>query len=415
MRELEGNASQHLTDAVCRLEGLDIGRCLVLLILIPVQLPKERELAGQVTDGFQVAVGQPEDAVGLHERHGGEDVIGDIAGAVDDHIGGDLTQAADELLCLLLGAGRIGVLVFPLAQPQHGQVGQLLVGGQVVLDEINSYRDNPGELIFDDFEELIYRGYSIGHNILGSEEEVRRVTREQICRFVKRYYTPERMVVSSIGDIPFESLVRLVERYFGDVPMGVEPLLRMQPDIYVPETRVEKRDTYQCHCVIGNVAYDYMQDNRLPLSLLVNLLGGTGMNSRLNLNIRERYGLAYNIEAAYTPYSDTGVFKVYFGCDPEDFDRCLNLCRREMHYLCDKPLGEKQLQKAKRQMIGQLVLSSENYENMMLSIGKSFLVYGKVDEQNAICEEVQGITSALLLQVAEEIFAEDKQSMLVYE
>ncbi|HIX02520.1 MAG TPA: insulinase family protein [Candidatus Odoribacter faecigallinarum] len=286
---------------------------------------------------------------------------------------------------------------------------------EVVLDEINSYRDNPGELIFDDFEELIYRGYSIGHNILGSEEEVRRVTREQICRFVKRYYTPERMVVSSIGDIPFESLVRLVERYFGDVPMGVEPLLRMQPDIYVPETRVEKRDTYQCHCVIGNVAYDYMQDNRLPLSLLVNLLGGTGMNSRLNLNIRERYGLAYNIEAAYTPYSDTGVFTVYFGCDPEDFDRCLNLCRREMHYLCDKPLGEKQLQKAKRQMIGQLVLSSENYENMMLSIGKSFLVYGKVDEQNAICEEVQGITSALLLQVAEEIFAEDKQSMLVYE
>ena len=129
VRKLEGNASQHLTDAVRRLEGLDVGRRLVLLVLIPVQFPKERELAGQVANGFQVAVGQPEDAVGLHERHGGEDVIGDIAGAVDDHIGGDLTQAADEFLRLLLGAGCVGILVFPLAQPQHGQVGQLLVGG----------------------------------------------------------------------------------------------------------------------------------------------------------------------------------------------------------------------------------------------------------------------------------------------
>ena len=137
MRELESDAPKYLTDAVRRLEGLDVGRRLVLLVLIPVQFPKERELAGQVANGFQVAVGQPEDAVGLHERHGGEDVIGDIAGAVDDHIGGDLTQAADEFLRLLLGAGCVGILVFPLAQPQHGQVGQLLVGGQVVLDEIH--------------------------------------------------------------------------------------------------------------------------------------------------------------------------------------------------------------------------------------------------------------------------------------
>ena len=137
MRELESDAPKHLTDAVRRLEGLDVGRRLILLVLIPVQFPKERELAGQVANGFQVAVGQPEDAVGLHERHGGEDVIGNIAGAVDDHIGGDLTQAADEYLRLLLGAGCVGILVFPLAQPQHGQVEQLLVGGQVVLDEIH--------------------------------------------------------------------------------------------------------------------------------------------------------------------------------------------------------------------------------------------------------------------------------------
>ena len=286
---------------------------------------------------------------------------------------------------------------------------------EVVLDEINSYKDNPGELIFDDFEGLIYQGYSIGSNILGSEQAVQRVTREQVCAFVKRYYTPERMVISSIGDISFNKLVRLAERYFGDIPMGTEPLVRMKPDIYVPSTRKTAMDTYQCHCVLGNVAYGYMEDKRLPLSLLVNVLGGTGMNSRLNLNIREKHGLAYNIEAAYTPYSDTGVFTVYFGCDKVDFARCLQLCRREMRELCEKPLGARQLQKAKRQMVGQLVLSSENYENLVLSIGKSFLVYGKVDELDDICAEVEEMTSDLLLEVAREIFAEDRQSVLIYE
>ena len=138
------------------------------------------------------------------------------------------------------------------------------------------------------------------------------------------------------------------------------------------------------------------------------------MNSRLNLNIREKFGLAYNIEAAYTPYSDTGVFTVYYGCDAEDQERCLRLVRKEMDMFCDKQLGVMQLCKAKRQMIGQITLSSENYENMMLSIGKSFLIYGKVDELEDICTEVNSLTPDLLLQVAKEIFAADKQSVLVY-
>lgn len=138
------------------------------------------------------------------------------------------------------------------------------------------------------------------------------------------------------------------------------------------------------------------------------------MNSRLNLNIRERYGLAYNVEAAYTPYSDTGVFTVYFGCDAEDLERCMHLCRKEMEVLCEKELGKLQLHKAKRQMIGQMTISSENSENVMMSIGKSFLVYGKVDELEDICSEVEGITSELLLEVAQEIFAVNRQSVLIY-
>ena len=285
---------------------------------------------------------------------------------------------------------------------------------EVVLDEINSYKDSPGELIFDDFEELIYGGYPIGRNILGSEEAVRGLSREGILKFVKRNYYPSRMVISSIGDFPFEKLVRMVERYFGDIPGCEEPLMRTEPKIYQPQTRIVDKDTYQNHCVIGNVAYDYMQDNRVALSLLVNMLGGPGMNSRLNLNIREKYGLAYNIEAAYTPYSDTGVFTVYFGCDAEDQERCLRLVRKEMDAFCEKQLGAMQLHKAKRQMIGQITLSSENYENMMLSIGKSFLIYGKVDELENICAEVSSLTPELLLKVAREIFAAEKQSVLIY-
>lgn len=285
---------------------------------------------------------------------------------------------------------------------------------EVVIDEINSYKDSPGELIYDDFEELIYDGYAIGRNILGNEAAVKGLTREDLLRFVRRNYHPGRMVVSSVGDIPFDRLVRLVERYFGEVEGKEEPLVRVKPEVYVPRRKVVERETYQNHCVLGSVAYDYMQDKRLALSLLVNILGGTGMNSRLYLNIRERYGLAYNIEAAYTPYSDTGIFTVYFGCDAEDLERCLQLCRREMETFCRQPLGRMQLLKAKRQMTGQMMIAAENYENMMLSIGKSFLVYGKVDETETVCAEVEGVTPELLQEVAQEIFAEERQSVLIY-
>lgn len=285
---------------------------------------------------------------------------------------------------------------------------------EVVIDEINSYKDSPGELIFDDFEELIYQGYPIGRNILGSEEAVKKLRREAILDFVRRNYRPDRMVISSIGDISFEKLVRSVRKFFGGIAAVRQPLVRLRPVRYVPQTRVVEMGTYQNHCVIGNIAYDYTQDNRLPLSLLVNILGGTGMNSRLNLNIREKYGLAYNVEASYTPYSDTGVFSVYFGCDATDLEKCIRLCRKEMAELCEVPLGQMQLKKAKAQMTGQMTLASENYENMMLSIGKSFLIYGKVDGLDTICDEVEAIGPDLLQQVARDILAPEKQTILIY-
>lgn len=285
---------------------------------------------------------------------------------------------------------------------------------EVVIDEINSYKDSPGELIFDDFEELIYHGYPIGRNILGSEESVRKLQRNDILDFVRRNYRPDCMVISSVGDIPFEKLVRLVRKFFGGIVIAGTPSVRIRPEGYMPQTRVVEMGTFQNHCVIGNVAYGYTGDNRLPLSLLVNILGGTGMNSRLNLIIREKYGLAYNVEASYIPYSDTGVFSIYFGCDGRDLERCIRLCRKEMAGLCEIPLGQRQLKKAKAQMTGQMTLDSENYESMMLSIGKSFLIYGKVDDPDTVCREVESIDSGLLQRVARDILAPEKQTMLIY-
>ena len=287
-------------------------------------------------------------------------------------------------------------------------------GKEVIVDEINSYKDSPSDRIFDDFEELIYTGYPIGRNILGDEASVERISRDMVLDFVKRNYFPNRMVISSVGDIPFEKLVRLVEKYFSPYEVGSPLRTRIKPEIYTPRFVEMDKDTHQSHCIIGNVAYDYTEDNRLALSLLMNLLGGTGMNSRLNLNIREKYGLAYNIEASYTPYSDTGVSMIYFGCDPENAEWCLNLCKKEMRALYEEKLGPLQLKRAKAQMVGQLAISSENYENLMLSIGKSFLIYDKVDSLEDIYTQIEEITPELLIRVAKEIFDVDKQSVLLY-
>lgn len=285
----------------------------------------------------------------------------------------------------------------------------------VVLDEINSYRDSPAELIFDEFEEMIFRGYPIGRPILGSEASVQSFDRNRVLAFIRRNYLPARMVISSVGDIPFEKLVGLIERYFSDAPNDKTPLVREKPLCYQPQTQVVEKDTYQSHCIVGSVAYDYTQENRLALSLLVNLLGGTGMNSWLNLHIRERYGLAYNIEASYTPYSDTGTCLVYFGCEKESARRCLELCRKEMRALYEAPLGPLQLKRAKNQLRGQLTIASENFENQMLSNGKSFLIFDKIDSLEDVYAQLEAITPDLLQRVAREIFDPARQSVLLYQ
>ncbi|MGL5683186.1 MAG: M16 family metallopeptidase [Marinifilaceae bacterium] len=285
---------------------------------------------------------------------------------------------------------------------------------EVVLDELNSYRDNPSEQIYDDFEALVYRGDPLGRNILGNEKSVKGLKREDVVAFVQKHYQPHRMVLSSVGDIPFEKLVKLAERYFGALESSGELFDRKEPVIYVPASKEVTLKTYQSHCVIGSTAYDQRSEDRIPLSMLIEIIGGSGMNTRLNMALREKHGLAYNIETGYTPYSNTGLFNIYFGCDEEDLSKCISLTKRELKGMYDKPLTSLQLKKLKRQIVGQITISSENYESAMLANGKSFLVYGKVESLEEIYRRIEAITAEQLQRIAYEVFDVERQSMLLY-
>ncbi len=286
---------------------------------------------------------------------------------------------------------------------------------EVVLEEINSYKDSPSELIFDDFDELLFDGHPIARNILGTPKHVKSFTRDDIFRFLQNNYHTDEMVLSSVGNITFEKFRSLAEKYFGEIPARLRTKKRLAFDRYTPGTRHVKRDTFQTHCVIGNTAYHAQDEKRMGMVLLNNILGGQSMNSRLNLALRERHGIAYNVESSYTAYSDTGQFNVYFGTERENLDRALKLIYKEFQLLKNKELGVLQLSKAKKQLIGQIALSSENRDDLMLTLGKSFLLYNKVDSLSLIYQKIESITGSQLMEIANEIFDETRLSILTYE
>ncbi len=285
---------------------------------------------------------------------------------------------------------------------------------EVVLDEINSYKDTPSELIFDEFEELLFHGHPIGHCILGKPDSVRNLRKENIHDFLRRYYQPENMVICSVGKIDFKKLIKLSENYFSNVPSNKASNERFPFNFYKAQKEETTKMTHQVHCITGNLAYDVRHEKKIRLSLLTNILGGPGMNSRLNLGIREKYGYCYNLEANYQPYSDTGIFNIYFGTDNGYLEKSLYLVFKELNKLRNQKLGTLQLHRAKQQIIGQLAISLESNLNEMLSIGKSHLVFEKVDTINDINDKIVKITSEDLLDVANEVFDPDQFSTLIY-
>lgn len=291
---------------------------------------------------------------------------------------------------------------------------ELKLEKEVVVEEINSYNDSPSELIFDDFDELIFDGHPIARNILGTYESVRSFGREDIFRFIERNYHTDQMVISSVGNIKFTRLVALLERYFGVAPKSCRTHSRKKFDAYQPGHKVVEKDTFQTHCMVGNMAYDSADPKRIGMILLNNILGGQGMNSRLNLALRERKGLAYNVESSFTAFSDTGMFSVYFGTDNINFDKALQIVFKEFDMLRKNKLGTMQLTRAKKQIVGQLAIAGENREDLMLTIGKSYLLYNKVDPMELVFRKMEAITSEKLIDVANEILDPSGMSRLIY-
>jgi predicted Zn-dependent peptidase len=285
---------------------------------------------------------------------------------------------------------------------------------EVIAEEINSYKDSPSDLIFDEFEELVFDGHPIARNILGTSENISKFNRDSILNFIERNYHTDQMVISSVGKLKFDRLIKYAEKHFGGAPVKLRTDNRKPFDNYIPEDRVEDKDTFQSHCMVGNIAYDVQHPKRVVMVLLNNILGGPAMNSRLNLALRERRGMAYNVESNYTAYTDTGLFNVYFGTDNVNFEKALSLVKKEFRMLRETKLGALQLSKVKKQMIGQIAVSTESHDDLMLAIGKSYLLYNRVDPLSEVFRKIEAITEMDLLEVANEILDESKLSTLVY-
>ncbi|NLJ44402.1 MAG: insulinase family protein [Bacteroidales bacterium] len=284
----------------------------------------------------------------------------------------------------------------------------------VVIEEINSYLDNPAELIFDDFEELIFAGQPIGHNILGTTEIVKSFTQKTISEFISRHYNTDQMVFCSVGNISNEKIEKLFVKYFSSVPQNQKSNGEIASWSYKPSFVTKKKDTFQNHCIIGNLAYNLKDERRPGMFLLNNILGGQGLNSRLNLSLREKKGLAYNVESSYNPYCDTGAFTIYFGTDNTFLEKSIKVVLSELEILRTRKLGIVQLSKAKNQIKGYLARGYENHESLMLGLGKSILVFGKVESLEDTCSKIEKITSSELLETANEVFEPSRLSTLIY-
>ena len=306
-------------------------------------------------------------------------------------------------------------IVFHSTYPQH----EVEKEREVVCDEIESYEDTPAELIFDEIENILFKGHPLGHNILGTSEQVRQYNSEDAHRFTSRYYRPDNCVFFASGNVDFKQLAAALRASFTKSPSTpLTPLLPLAPSTPPPlpqQELVHLRGTHQAHVIIGNHAYAADDPRRWGLYLLNNILGGPGLNSRLNLSLRERNGLVYSVESSMVSYGDTGCWCVYFGCDPHDVKRCCRLVRRELMKLIERPLSPTQLRKAKQQLQGQLAIASDSHEQFALDFAKNFLHQGKERDLSDIMRHIDRLTPDDLQQVAREIFDETHLTTLIYQ
>lgn len=289
---------------------------------------------------------------------------------------------------------------------------------EVICDEIDSYKDSPSEIIFDEFEAMMYQGQPLGRDILGSAKRLREYTTADALRFTRRYYHPQNSVFYVYGDVRFEVIVRTLERLLPAAGFAGRSFTPAEPVTPIPcavgQERTVEKNTHQAHVLIGGPTFGGTDPRRFTLVLLNNILGGPGMNSRLNLSLRERAGLVYSVDSYLNTYPDTGFWNVYFGCDAHDIKRCRRLLLRELEKLAARPFSETQLNAAKKQIIGQIGISTDNRESYALSLGKTFAHFGRHRETESLIGGIQDITAEQMQSVAAEIYNPERLTTLIY-
>ena len=284
----------------------------------------------------------------------------------------------------------------------------------VILDEINAYKDNPAEQIFDDFEERLFAQTVVGRSILGSEQSLTSMAPQQLHHFVALHYHPQNMILSIVGKISAKRIEELSSKYFGAFEPQPRTLNRTTPGPCAPFHVSQPRNTYQAHCMLGNRAYSLYHPKRVAMSLFANYLGGPASNSLLNTLLREKHGLVYTVEANYSPYADCGAFSIYFGTDKEKVQKCRDIISAAFKKLRETPLEGKVLQRIKKQLIGQLAIAADNAESQMIGQAKSLLAFNKVETPEQIKEKINAVTAVELQEIAEEMWHPDRLSVLIY-
>lgn len=285
---------------------------------------------------------------------------------------------------------------------------------EVIIDEINSYRDSPAEEIFDEFENNLYRGHEMGRNILGTVDLVNSYSRNDIIRFLRNNYSTDKMVIATIGDIPFNKFKNKIISHFSDFQKKATVSHRTTFSKLPVFNKIEERNNHLSHCIIGGLAYHIDSAKKMQMVLLNNILGGPGMNSRLNLNIREKYGFAYTIESQYNAYSDTGNYSIYMGVDPQSLDKAIDLVFKELNKLKNNKLGSIQLSNAQNQLVGQLALSCESGLGELLSMTRAAFTKEGIEPLSETVKKIRNLQSDDILDVANEIFSDDNINLMIY-
>ncbi|MDR0575911.1 MAG: insulinase family protein [Tannerella sp.] len=292
---------------------------------------------------------------------------------------------------------------------------ELIKEREVIIDEIQSYEDSPSELIFDDFENLLFDGHPLGHHILGNKRSLKSFDSTSGKSFLEHFYAAENMVFFSTSRTDFRQIIKFAEKYMNAIPPQKSPIIRDKPQNINAWELQKKKKTHLSHVIIGGRAYDMYNENRYPLFLLNNILGGPGMNNRLNVSLREKHGLAYHVESNITSYTDAGVFSIYFGTDPKNREHAMQLVEKEIALLRSKKLTATQLAAAKKQAIGQLGIAGDNKESLFLGLGKSYLHYNRYEILPEVFMKIEKITAEQIQETANDILHPEKIFRLIYE